>query len=72
MTNGELTPELAERILNEILIKIDDGNETIMTDSFTKFIQAFPEYSKIVEKIYIREIGRSFRVYEERVSKRGY
>ena len=71
MTNGELTPELAEKILG-IMSQIDDGNETIMTDSFTKFIQAFPGHSKIAEKIYMREIGRPFRVYEERVSKRGY
>ena len=71
MTNGELTPELAEKILN-IMATIDDGNETIMTDSFTKFIQAFPQHCNIAEKIYIREVGRPFRVYEERVSKRGY
>jgi len=70
-SNGELTPELAEKILN-ILSAIDDSNETIMTDSFTRFIRVFPEHLNIAKKIYERENSRPFRSYEERISKRGY
>ena len=71
MTNGQLTPELAEKIYG-ILRLVDEGNETIMTDSFTRFVQAFPESKDIAARIYQKEIGRPFRPYEERVSRRGY
>jgi len=71
MNNGNLSPELAEKIYS-LLSVIDSGNETIMTDSFTKFTQAFPETKDIANKIYQREVGRPFRTYVERASKRGY
>ena len=71
MNNGVLTPELATKILT-MMSGIDEGNETIMTDSFTRFIQTFPEHRRIAEQIYERENARPFRIYEERVSRRGY
>lgn len=70
--NGKLDAKLAELILDQILSKIDGGNETIMTDSFTRFINVFPEHRKIAEKIFARENARPFRTDEERTSKRGY
>ena len=65
--NGNLTPELAEQILN-LLSLVDEGNTTIMTDSFTRFVQTFPEHTKIASKIFLRETARPFRVYEEKES----
>jgi len=71
MNNGNLTPELAEKLLN-CLCQTDEGNEAIMTDIFTRFSNTFPEHMNLVNKIYQREVGRPFRTYIERVSKRGY
>ena len=71
MNNGHLTPELAEKILNG-MATVDDGNETIMTDIFTTFIRLFPEHRELANKVYSREIGRPFREYQEKASRRGY
>jgi len=71
MNNGQLTPELAEKLLS-MMSTIDDGNETIMTDSFTKFVNMFPEHQNIANRIYTREVGRGLKLYEERVSRKGY
>jgi len=63
MNNGSITPELATKIFNT-LAQIDDGNETIMTDSFGRFIQLFPEHKMIAEKVFMRENARPYRDYK--------
>ena len=71
MNNGQLTPEQAESLLN-ILKNVDEGNETIMTDIFTRLWNVWPEHRDIINRVYTKEVGRPFRVYEERATRRGY
>lgn len=60
--NGHLTPEQASKIFNE-LSKLDEGNETIMTESFGRFARLFPEHKELAKKIFSREALRPFREY---------
>lgn len=71
VNNGNLSPELAEKLLL-MMSQIDEGNNTIMTDSFNRFIRLFPDHRKIANNIYERETCKPLLSDEERVSRRGY
>jgi len=54
-----LSKKEAEKLLTEFL-KVDEGNETIITDIFTRFGRLYPEHKDIRDKIWQREYFRPF------------